>query len=132
LIYTWIFKNYSTTYSSDKTRYSHYLDLNYQDFFKFLKLTFITIPRLCHLDPQQRIVIETDISDYIFSGILSQYEDNGILYLIAYFFENYSSGKYNYIIYNQELLVIFCTIEEWCPFTERSAYKIDVLTDYNN
>ena len=51
-------------------------------------------------------VIEADLSDYITRGILSQYNENGVLYPIVYFLKRLNPVKYNYEIYNKELLAI--------------------------
>ena len=51
-------------------------------------------------------VIEADLFNYITRGILSQYNKNGVLYPIVYFLKWLSPAKYNYKIYNKELLAI--------------------------
>ena len=51
-------------------------------------------------------VIEADSSDYITRGILSQYNKDGVLYPIVYFLKRLNPAKYNYKIYNKELLAI--------------------------
>ena len=51
-------------------------------------------------------VIEANSSDYITGGILSQYNKDGVLYPIVYFLKRLNPAKYNYKIYNKELLAI--------------------------
>ena len=51
-------------------------------------------------------VIEANSSNYVTKGILSQYNKNGVLYSIAYFLKRLNPAKYNYKIYNKELLAI--------------------------
>ena len=51
-------------------------------------------------------VVEANLSDYITKGILSQYNEDGVLYFIIYFSKQLSPAKYNYEIYNKELLAI--------------------------
>ena len=51
-------------------------------------------------------VIEVNLSNYITRGILSQYNKEGVLYPIVYFLKWLSPAKYNYKIYNKELLTI--------------------------
>ena len=48
---------------------------------------FITTPVLQHFNLNQMSVVETDLSDYITKGILSQYNKEGILHFVAYFFK---------------------------------------------
>ena len=64
--------------------------------------------------------------------ILSQYNKNDVLYLIAYFFKKHNSAECNYKIYDKELIVIICTFEEWCSELEGSTYFINMITDYKN
>ena len=42
--------------------------------FQQLKTAFTSAPVLRHFDPDQEVVVETDASDYVSAGILSQYE----------------------------------------------------------
>ena len=56
--------------------------------FKALRNAFITAPILAHFDPDKRIIIETDASDYVAAGILSQFDDKHNLRPVAYFSKN--------------------------------------------
>ena len=51
-------------------------------------------------------VVKADLFNYITKGILSQYNKDGVLYPIVYFLKQLSPAKYNYEIYNKELLAI--------------------------
>ena len=51
-------------------------------------------------------VIEANLSNYITRGILSQYNKEGVLHPIVYFLKRLSPAKYNYEIYDKELLAI--------------------------
>jgi RNase H-like domain found in reverse transcriptase len=51
-------------------------------------------------------IIEANLSNYTTKGILSQYNKNGVLYPIVYFLKQLNLAKYNYKIYNKELLAI--------------------------
>ena len=59
-----------------------------------------------HYNSDHKIVIKTDVSDYIFEGILSQYNKNEVLQLIIYFLKKYNSVKCNYKIYNKKFIII--------------------------
>ena len=50
--------------------------------------------------------IEVNSFNYVTRGILSQYNKDGVLYPIIYFLKQLSPAKYNYKIYNKELLAI--------------------------
>ena len=51
-------------------------------------------------------VIKANLSNYITKGILSQYNEDGVLYPIVYFLKWLNPVKYNYKIYNKESLAI--------------------------
>ena len=51
-------------------------------------------------------VIKANLFNYITRGILSQYNKDGVLYFIIYFLKWLNPAKYNYEIYNKELLAI--------------------------
>ena len=50
-----------------------------------LKYYFITALILTHFNPNFKYIIKTDSSDYILKKVLSQYNKNGKLYLVAFF-----------------------------------------------
>jgi len=47
--------------------------------------TFTTAPVLRHFDYDRDVIIETDNLDYVWAGVVSQYDDDGVLHLVAYF-----------------------------------------------
>ena len=77
-------------------------------------------------------VIEANSSNYITRGILSQYNEDGILHLIVYFLKQLSPAKYNYEIYNKELLAIIKCFKQWRPKLEGARFLIKVFSDYKN
>jgi hypothetical protein len=64
--------------------------------------------------------------------VLSQYDDDGILHLVAFFSKKYSPVQYNYEIYNTELMVIVDTFEEWRLELQSIINPIHVLSDHKN
>ena len=67
---------------------------------------FITIPILQHFNPNWMSIVKANLFNYITGGILSQYNKDRILYPVIYFLKRLNPAKYNYKIYNKELLVI--------------------------
>ena len=65
-------------------------------------------------------------------GILSQYDKNGVLHPIAYFFKKHNSVECNYEIYDKELIAIICMFKEWRSELKGFTYSIDVITDHKN
>ena len=76
--------------------------------------------------------METDASDYVSAGILSQYDDNGILHPVAFFSKKYSPAECNYEIHDKELMAIVRCFEEWRPELEGALHPIQVLSDHRN
>ena len=103
-----------------------------QSAFDALKKAFTSDVILCHYNLDLKIVVETDTSDYVSGGILSQYDKNDVLHPIAYFSKKHNSAECNYEIYDKELMAIVRTFKEWCPELEGSTYLIDVITDHKN
>ena len=58
-------------------------------------------------------MVETDASDYVSTGVLSQPDDNGVLRPVAFFSKKHSPAECNYEIYDKELLPIVRSFEEW-------------------
>ena len=100
--------------------------------FDALKRAFTSDVVLRHYNPDLKILVETDASDYVSGGILSQYDAQGVLHPIAYFSKKHSPAECNYEIYDKELMAIVRAFEEWRPELEGSTYPIDVITDHKN
>ena len=66
---------------------------------------------LRHYNRLQPAVLETDSSDYVNSGVLSQADDNGVLHPVTFYSKNLLPAEYNYKIYNKELLAIVRCLE---------------------
>ena len=83
-----------------------------QSAFNALKKAFMSDVILHHYNSDLKIVVKTDTSDYVSEGILSQYNKNDVLYLIAYFFKKHNSAECNYEIYYKKLMIIICIFKE--------------------
>jgi hypothetical protein len=77
-------------------------------------------------------VVETDASDFVAGGVLSQTDEENVLYPVAYFSKKHSPAECNYEIYDKELLAIVRAFEEWCPHLASAPESIKVLTDHKN
>ena len=97
-----------------------------------LKTMFTSDDVLLHFDPDKESVVETDSSDYVNAGVLSQYDDNGVLRPVAFFSRRLSPAECNYEIYDKELLAIIRAFEEWRPELQGAAYPVKVITDHKN
>jgi hypothetical protein len=74
--------------------------------FDTLKTTFTSAPLLAHFDPDWDVIVETDASDYVSAGVLSQYNDDNVLHPMAYVSKKHSPAECNYEIYDKELMAI--------------------------
>lgn len=100
--------------------------------FNALKEAFTTAPVLRPFDWNKEVILETDASDYVSAGVVSQYDDNGVLHPVAFFSKKHSTTECNYEIYDKELLAIIRCFEEWRPELEGTPSPIKVITDHRN
>ena len=87
-------------------------------------------PVLRYFDPAKPAFLETDSSDYVTGGVLSQEDNEGILHPVAFYSYKMVPAECNYEIYNKELLAIVKAFENWRPELEGSSVPIKILTDY--
>jgi hypothetical protein len=66
------------------------------------------------------------------AGVLSQYNDEGILHLVTFFSKKHSPAECNYKIYNKELMAIVRAFEEWRLELQSIINPIRVLSDHKN
>jgi len=100
--------------------------------FDLLKKAFTSAPILRHFDYDREIIVETDASDYVSAGILSQHDEDGVLHQVAFYSKKQNPAECNYEIYDKELMAIVRTFEEWRPHLEGSHHPIQVLSDHKN
>ena len=77
--------------------------------FKRLKKAFTTAPIWYHFDPSRPTILETDASNtshFAEGGVVSQYDDTGILHPCAFFSCEVTASELNYEIYDKEVLAI--------------------------
>ena len=103
-----------------------------KDAFRKLRDLFTTAPILMHFNHEKEVIVETDASDHVSAGILSQYDDDGVLRPVAFFSKKHSPQEVNYEIYDKELLAIIRAFEEWRSELEKAAFPIQVITDHKN
>jgi hypothetical protein len=103
-----------------------------QEAFEGLKNAFTNAPVLITFDWEKEVILETDASDFVSAGVLSQYDDARVLRPVAFFSKKHSITECNYEIYDKELLAIIRCFEEWRPELEGAASPITVITDHRN
>lgn len=100
--------------------------------FEDLKSAFVSAPVLSYYRPDRSTVVEVDASDWAAGGVLSQYNDEGVLHPVAYFSAKHSPAECNYEIYDKELLAIVKAFEEWRPELQGLEDPVEVLTDHKS
>ena len=100
--------------------------------FKTMVTAFTTASVLRHFDHDREVIIDTDASDYVSAGSLSQYDDDGVLHTVAHFSKKQSQAECNSDIYDKELMAIIKALEEWRPECEGAAYPFNLITDHTN
>jgi len=105
--------------------------------FQQLKKAFTSAPVLRHFDPDLETLIETDASDYVVSGILSQKHPNAsgdklVLHPVAFISEKMSPAECNYGIGDKELLAIVVALEKWHIYLHQLPHAFTILTDHHN
>ncbi|HLO99762.1 MAG TPA: reverse transcriptase domain-containing protein [Fimbriimonas sp.] len=106
-----------------------------QEVFDELKMAFTTAPILRHFDPTLETILETDASDFVTSGILSQRfpeRDKLVLHPVAFFSKKMSPAECNYGIGDKELLAIVQAFEEWHIYLHGLESPVLVYTDHHN
>ena len=103
-----------------------------QKAFEILKKVFTFDVVLRHYNSNHKIMIKIDVSNFVFEDILSQYDENNILHSIIYFSKKHNSIKYNYEIYDKELMIIVRAFEKWRSKLEDFIFSIEVITNHKN
>ena len=103
-----------------------------QSAFEDLKNAVTSALILRHFERDKQCFVETDSSDFVFSGALSQIGDDGLLHPVAFFSKKLIAAECNYEIYNKELLAIIRCFEQWRPELEGTDMPIQVLTDHKS
>ena len=97
---------------------------------KKLKKRVYEAPILAYFNPSKECYVETNSSDYVSTGVLSQENDNRIFHPVVYFSKRIVPAECNYKIYDKELLAIIQCFEEWRPELKGTAMPVKVLTDH--
>ena len=79
--------------------------------FKELKEKFIIAPILATFNLELKIVLKTDVLDFVLEAYLGQLDKEGKLYSIAYYLRKLLFIELNYNVYDKELLAIVAAIE---------------------
>ena len=76
--------------------------------------------------------METDASDYVSAGVLSQYDDQEMLYPVTFFNKQHAPVECNDERYNKELLAVVRAFKEWRAELLSVINPVQVVTDHKN
>ena len=97
-----------------------------------MKHLVTSAPVLRYYERSRPTVLETDSSDYVNGGVLSQADDEGVLHPVAFYSKNMVPAECNYEIYDKELLAIVRYLEHWRPELELTNIPIQIFTDHKS
>jgi hypothetical protein len=100
--------------------------------FNKLKSAFLSALVVTHWIPDAPIIVETDVSDYAITAIISVIFSNGEIHPVAFHSCTLSTSELNYDTHDKELLAIFEAFKKWWHYLEGSRTLVDVITDHKN
>ena len=70
------------------------------------------VPILSNYDPKNRVIMETDTSKYVTTGIISQPSDNNMVKPIVLHSKSMSKTRCNYDVHDGGVLAIILALED--------------------
>ena len=86
---------------------------------------------LAHYDSKLETWVETNASDFVVAGVLSQ-KHGKVLKPVAYFSKKITPVECNYMIYDKEFLAIVRSFETWRPELASVNEPVKVFTNHQN
>ncbi|USP72775.1 uncharacterized protein yc1106_06638 [Curvularia clavata] len=100
--------------------------------FERLKSALLAIPTLYHYHPEYDTKVETDASDGVVAGVLSQKQPNGNWCPVAFFSKVLSGSELNWEIHDKELFAIVTAFSKWRPELLSVRSRVDVYSDHRS
>jgi hypothetical protein len=102
-----------------------------QEAFEKLKESLTSAPVLYHYQSELPTKMETDASDGVVAGVLSQ-EVEGKWHPIAFYSKTMSAPEQNYEIHDKEMLAVVRALEEWRAELEglQREDRFSIYTDH--
>ena len=103
-----------------------------QTSFDQLKESLLRIPSLCHFDPEYDTKLETDASDGVVAGVLSQQHPDKRWYPVAFYSRVLTGAELNWEIHDKELFAILQAFEKWRAELTSVKNQIRVYSDHRS
>jgi hypothetical protein len=87
-------------------------------------------PILRHYNPNLESRMETDASDGVVAGVLSQLHPDGEWYPVAFFSKTMAPAECNYEIHDKEMLAIIRSLSQWRAELQGTGSRIQIYTDH--
>ena len=101
-----------------------------KDAWEALRKALLSAPILCHYDPHKQTRLETDSSDGVVAGVLSQLQEDDFYHPVGFFSKTMIDAELNYPIYDKELLAIFRSFKNYKPELLGAQKNVHVYTDH--
>src|SRR5205814_4992346 len=98
--------------------------------FRELKRRLVSAPLLAHFNHNIPSMLETDASDGVIAGVLSQKQCDGEWHPVAYYSKTMIDAELNYPIHDKELLAIVSSFQHWHVHLEGTPEAIQVVSDH--
>ena len=100
--------------------------------FQALKQLITLAPVLVLPDQSTCFQLETDASGYATGAVLSQLCKDEKWHPVGFTSKSLNPAERNYVIYDKELLLVICGLEEWRHILEGTKHTIEILNDHKN
>ncbi len=98
--------------------------------FDNLKKQVNSISVLRHFNFKRQAILKINASNYVKDEILSQYNDEKVLYLMIFYSKSMILAEINYHIYDKKLLVIIQCFEHWWLELKCTELLIQIFIDH--
>ena len=103
-----------------------------QHSFNELKQQLTSAPVLMMPDQTKPFQIKSNASKYASGAVLTQLDSNGDQHPAAFLSKTFNETKWNYEIYDRELLAIIWALEEWRHYIQGSGHTTMVYSNHQN
>ena len=93
--------------------------------FNDLKNALLSAPVLAFPQPSKEFVLEVDASGVAVGGVLSQYQNDGLLHPVAFFSTALKPEQRDWSPYNQEAFAMVCAVEHWHVYLTGNTFVLN-------
>jgi hypothetical protein len=102
----------------------------------FLKIIILLnsgqTPILRHYDLHRPALLETDASDFVIAGILSQKFEHGKIHPVRFVSRKLNPGELNYDVYDKEMLAVVLSFRKNRHYLQGAVHTTTMFSDHQN